>query len=80
MVECEQMPKKKKKQSERDKGKKFHNKNYIHYMLFIFTLNSNNYLFCPFFSSFLLLHILLFTVNKKSFSGFHLGIVILVRI
>jgi len=36
------------------------------FMLFLFTLNSNNYLFCPFFFSFLLLHILLFTVNKYS--------------
>lgn len=33
MVEWEQMPKKKKK-SERDKGKKFHNKNYIHAISF----------------------------------------------
>ena len=30
MVECEQMPKK----SERDKGKKFQNKNYIHAISF----------------------------------------------
>ena len=34
MVEWEQMPKKKKKKSERDKGKKFHNKNYIHAISF----------------------------------------------
>lgn len=70
MVECEQMPKKKRGS---DKGKMFHNKNYIHYMLF-FILSSNNYILYFF------LLILLFIVHKKLFSAFHIGIVILVGI